>query len=105
MRLSTRGPAGPVGGKDPGRRDDQLCAHAGAHVPQGGNNDGLVRMVAKTSQLDSKLQQRFKKLLEKVEALRTRVGQLRLRSRDGTYAIGTTTVLSVAIDAGALTIK
>ena len=33
------------------------------------------------------------------------VGQLRLRSRDGTYAMGTTTVLSVAVDAGALTIK
>ncbi len=33
------------------------------------------------------------------------VGQLRLRSRDGTYAMGTTTVLSVAVDAGALTIE
>ncbi len=54
----------------------------GSARPAGGNNDGLVRMVAKTSQLDSKLQQRFKKLLEKVEALRTRVHAWRQQRPD-----------------------
>ncbi len=36
-------------------------------------NQSLERMVAKTAQVDSKLQKRFRKLLEKVEALRARV--------------------------------
>jgi len=62
-------------------RPPRTRARGGAR-PAGGNNDGLVRMVAKTSQLDSKLQQRFKKLLEKVEALRTRVHAWRQQRPD-----------------------
>ena len=67
----------------PAVRGRQPRARArGSARPAGGNNDGLVRMVAKTSQLDSELQQRFKKLHEKVEALRTRVHAWRQQRRD-----------------------
>ncbi len=45
-------------------------------------NEGLVRIVAKTSQLDSSLQQRFRKLLAKVEVLRTRVQTWRQQRPD-----------------------
>ncbi len=58
--------------KAPGRRA----------APRAAKNQSLERMVAKTAQVDNKLQKRFRKLLEKVEALRARVSSWKQQRPD-----------------------